>query len=96
MSDVLKALELRFTSGNDVPVSRSHITRDEYDRLRDTVARQRAWIDSVMAQEAFAYGVEFDGLHQKEPMVNLSAGILREFVGEPFALIPRPAPFEDK
>lgn len=38
MSDLMETLERRFTSGNDVPVTRAHITRDEYETLRAKVA----------------------------------------------------------
>ena len=33
LEEALESLALKFTSGNDVPVSRAPITREEYDAI---------------------------------------------------------------
>ena len=44
MSDVIETIALRFKSGNDVPVTRAHITREEFDRLRAELAHTKEFI----------------------------------------------------
>lgn len=61
---------------------------DEIERLRATVARQRAWIDGVMAQEPKFYWNERDDTFAYAD----DAGIMALCT----PLFTRPAPFEDK
>ena len=35
LEEVFRSLELKFSSGNDVPVERATITRDEYDVIKN-------------------------------------------------------------
>ena len=44
----MENLKLKFTSGNDVPVTEARITRKEYERLRDERDKLQATIDCLM------------------------------------------------
>ena len=42
--DLLRTLESRFTSGNDVPVTRAMITREEYEQLRSLLTDREGFV----------------------------------------------------
>jgi len=46
LSNVLKELDLRFTSGNSVPVKEIRISREEYDILRGPVSHDKVSTNS--------------------------------------------------
>lgn len=66
MSDIISKIDIRFSSGNDVPVTRAHITDSEWEILRGEIYRLRAELDALRKQEPVAWMLEwtYDGDEQ--------------------------------
>lgn len=45
--EVLKSLDLRFTSGNDVPVTQAKITKEEYELIRNDIIEMQSRMEEI-------------------------------------------------
>lgn len=50
MSDIMQVLEQKFKSGNDIPVTRAAITREEYEQIMAVIKKMEACVDKMTAQ----------------------------------------------
>jgi hypothetical protein len=65
--NLLRTLESRFTSGNDVPVTRAMITREEYEQLRSLLADREGfvWVPRDASEAMIEAGM--NAWHERDP-----------------------------